>query len=281
MLQLTQDYRQIVKLFSLSKADLNVKMVQEHKQKEYQEYQKDLQTSKYSFLLRSFFLNQHLALEIKNELNHLYTEGFGIKSIASAIGISYTNCRYLLSKAGIEMRTGHSIVTDKLKESRRNKALAEKKNKTGWFNVNVRTNLKIKAKTRRGVQGWYFNQSIQKWVWLRSTYEYIFAKWLDQTKHLWDIEVKCFDINGETYRPDFFIYDNNMNITKIVEIKGYYDNRTYKAEILNQMLNIEVCVIGLTNQTIAPYIETGLTYGSELKNWKITRKQNEDKKNHN
>jgi hypothetical protein len=280
MLQLTQDYQQIIKLFALRKTELVQKMIQEESQTDYNSYKEKRQSSKYSFLLRSFFLNKCLTTEIKYELNQLYDEGFGIKSIASAVGLTYTNCRLLLNMANVKMRTGQSVVTEKLKESRKVKANQEKSNKSGWFSDNVRSSLKIKAKTRRGVQGWYYNLSMKKWVWLRSTYEYIFAKWLDRTKHLWDTEVKCYSLNGETYRPDFFIYENK-EIVKIIEIKGYYDNRAHKVDLLNQLLDIEVCMIGLTNQSITSYIEEGSHYGTELKTWKIIRKQNEDKKNFN
>jgi hypothetical protein len=282
MLKLTQNYQKISELFSLSKNDLNKKLLQKEEKEKYLNYKNENGYSKYSYVARKYFLKELLTEEIKNEISQAYNNGYGIKSIAAQIEIGYTNCRLLLNSVGVEIRKGTSVVTEKLKEMRKNKSNTEKNNKTGWFCENIRKHLKIESKTQRGVQGWYFNESMQKWVWLRSTYEYIFAKWLDRTKHLWDIEVITYKIEEETYRPDFFIYDcDGKNIIKIVEIKGYYDNRAYKVELLNEILNVDVCIIGLTNKTISQYIESNSNYGLELKKWKIIRKHNEDKKNNN
>ena len=43
--------------------------------------------------------------------------------------------------------------------------------------------------------------------------------------------------------PDFFIYDEYMNLKQIVEIKGYWKNKVYKFDKLKEtMLDID-CVI--------------------------------------
>ena len=162
MVRQNENYQTITELFSLTKSELNKKMIQESQMKAYQDYCKEQQCSKYSFLLRKFFLNQYVTDKMCTELNRIYNDGFGIKSIAKSIGISYTNCRYLLGSSGIDLRTGHDVVTDTLRLSRKNKAIKEKLNKTGWFREDVRAHLMIKSKTHRGVQGWYFNLSKQK-----------------------------------------------------------------------------------------------------------------------
>lgn len=65
----------------------------------------------------------------------------------------------------------------------------------------------------RGYSGYY------KGFYLRSSYEYAFAKYLDDRKIDWKYEQKSFDLNGEIYVPDFFIYRNN-SFLGVVEVKS-------------------------------------------------------------
>jgi predicted nuclease of restriction endonuclease-like RecB superfamily len=120
----------------------------------------------------------------------------------------------------------------------------------------------------RGIQGYYFNKSQNSWVWLRSSWEYIFAKWLDRTHHIWKVEETVYKIGNSIYKPDFFIYDNVGTLKRIVEIKGYWDSNSVKAFLLlDEQLKIDVSMI----TDIKKFIQEGSNYGKELELWKQTR----------
>lgn len=209
---------------------------------------------------------------IKNE----YEDGYGIKYIANKLNISYTQCRNVLLYLNIEIRRGNNIITDKLLKFRKEKALYERNNHTGWLSKDVIEKRKIKSSNKKGIQGFYFNKSLQKNVWLRSSYEFIFSEWLDHNDYIWDIEVKTFNIGDELYRPDFFIFDDNMKLKKIIEVKGYWDNRSYKVNELKKILpDIEIIFIGINNNLIQNYIiEDNKKYKDKLKQWKQIRIMN-------
>lgn len=242
-----------------------------------QEYEK-IKGNKRDFL-RNYFKNKNYELfqECKNFISKQYYDGYGIKWIAKKLNITYTRCRsILISYFNIDIRKGRSVVTDKVKEFRKEKSILESNNKTGWNSIECREKLKIRNSNQRGVSGYYYNNSLQKYVWLRSTYEFIFAEWLDKNNNVWDVEVTTFKIKNTTYRPDFFIYDYEMNIKKIVEIKGYYDNRAYKVGLLkNELPELEIVLLGATNKTIENYIiENDKKYKDKLKQWKQKRIMN-------
>jgi hypothetical protein len=62
-------------------------------------------------------------------------------------------------------------------------------------------------------KGEYYNN-----VWMRSSYEIAFAKWLDKNKIKWCYESKTFDLGNCTYTPDFYLPETDT----YVEIKGYW-----------------------------------------------------------
>src|ERR1035437_3618757 len=108
-------------------------------------------------------------------------------------------------------------ITKRTRELRSEKSRKEYEEKIGWWDKEVLRN--NKEYSGRGIQGYYFNKSLQKFVWLRSSYEYIYAKWLDNNNLKWDIEFKRYEVKNKIYRPDFFIFDNGI-LKKIVELKG-------------------------------------------------------------
>ena len=69
-------------------------------------------------------------------------------------------------------------------------------------------------KLNRGYAGFY------KELYLRSSYEYAYAKYLVYHSIPWSYEDKVFDLGYKLYKPDFFFYDQNGKIIKIVEIKS-------------------------------------------------------------
>lgn len=83
----------------------------------------------------------------------------------------------------------------------------------------------------RGYAGFY------KEFYLRSSYEYAYAKYLDHYKIPWSYEDKTYNIGNRSYKPDFFFYDQNNNLVKIVEIKSR--NKEAKAKAIEALATIE------------------------------------------
>jgi len=68
-----------------------------------------------------------------------------------------------------------------------------------------------------GKGDWFESKNNGK-IWLRSTYEVAYAKWLDSNNIEWLYEIKAFKLsNGRTYRPDFYL----IKESKFVDTKGY------------------------------------------------------------
>jgi len=201
---------------------------------------------------------------LEEKIKSLYEEGHGFKTIAKNLSVTYSVCRKLcVDYIGIEHRKGLNVVTDLLRKKRSNNVKGEK---SPWYDWPHRKP-ELLAKSGKSIQGYYIKKDGSK-VWLRSTYEYIIAKWLDKLNIEWKIEVKCYKLsNGESYRPDFFIYENNI-LTTIIEVKSRYfnkDNREYKFDLFKQDYKLNCMIV----TDITRY--TDKTYHQELKEWKQTR----------
>lgn len=62
-----------------------------------------------------------------------------------------------------------------------------------------------------------------KGIIFKSTWEAIVAQYLDENNVCWKYEEKHFLLDEKkSYRPDFFIYDENNNFIKLIEVKGYF-----------------------------------------------------------
>jgi hypothetical protein len=275
-----ENYSNICKIYLMSKKEMLDFVKSNNIENEYDDFKSFYGYNKFSFPMRKFLISRSLREDLKSELKNLYNGGYGMKTISSLINITPSNTRELLKLCGVELRLGYNVITDKLRETRRRNAISQKENKNGFFRKDVRDSIKIQNKNTRGVNGWYYNSSLDKWVWLRSTYEYIFAEWLTRTKQVWDVEVTSYRLeDGSVYRPDFFIYNEDFKLRNIVEIKGYYDNRSYKSDLLKNIEpEINVVRIDLNNKTITSYMENS-TYGKTLRKWKKIKKENENKKN--
>lgn len=68
--------------------------------------------------------------------------------------------------------------------------------------------------SNRGYAGFY------KGIYLRSSYEYAYARYLDFYGLKWKFEMQIFDLGYKLYKPDFFILNPDNSIKKIVEIKS-------------------------------------------------------------
>jgi hypothetical protein len=250
------------------------------------------QDGKKKFHDKEKIMNDERYNETKTIIDYYYYDkGFGIKYFIKYFELNITPSVFrlnLIKIFDIKLRK-HNDITDNLRKLRSEKAIYENTNNIGAFSDEVQKKLKIKNKTIRGAQGYYFNESLKKYVWLRSSWEYIYAKWLDKNNIIWDIEKKVFHVGDKKYRPDFFIYDENKKISKIVEVKGFWKDKVWKFRVLmKQMEKQKIDFILIEN--IKPYCET--TYKKELKNWKDIRlskkkitkneinKQKRYKKNH-
>lgn len=57
----------------------------------------------------------------------------------------------------------------------------------------------------------------------KSTWEMKVANYLTENNLLWQYETITYDLNSlGTYTPDFFIYDEQGTLLKIIEVKGYF-----------------------------------------------------------
>lgn len=210
--------------------------------------------------------NNKKFIKCKNEIEHYYIDGYGLKIIARSLYISYSQLRHFFNIANIDIRAGRDVVTKQLKKFRSIKAYKEK-TFVDWPHKYPT----IMKNNNRGLQGYYWNKTFQKYVWLRSTYEYIYAKWLDNKNIFWDVE--CFLLkttDGQNYRPDFFIFDDNLQTIKyIVEIKGYYDKYN-RLKHENCICDFEIILV----DNIKNYLLNNTTEAKEREAWRTCRIMN-------
>jgi hypothetical protein len=203
-----------------------------------------------------------------------YEKEYGIKYMIKylELPITYSVLRFsLIEIFNIKLRS-YNEITNHIHKIRKEKALKEIKNKTGWGSQESIDKVKSKNSIARGIQGYYLNKSLNKYVWLRSSWEYIFAKWIDNKNMVWDVECKTYNINEQIiYKPDFFIFDEVRDITKIkqiIEIKGYWKDKVYKYEEIKKYLKDDKIQFSLITD-ITPYSEIGVK--KDIKEWKQKR----------
>ncbi|WP_419956145.1 restriction endonuclease [Neobacillus niacini] len=122
----------------------------------------------------------------------------------------------------------------------------------------------------RGYAGFY------KGFYLRSSYEYAYAKFLDFNSIPWRYEEITFDLGYKMYKPDFFIYNSAEDLVKIVEIKSRDKNAKEMAlkslkiieskykipcELISyeELLRIYSCLPFTLNSTISEWINDDKT----------------------
>lgn len=90
----------------------------------------------------------------------------------------------------------------------------------------------------RGYSGFYKDD------YLRSSYEYVYCKILEQKQLNYKVEEIKYDIEGVSYIPDFHIYDNENKLIEIVEIKSNnqieIDKTIKKIKLLKKFVNVPV-----------------------------------------
>lgn len=207
---------------------------------------------------------------IKRKICDVYDSGIGYKKLSKELGISYTQIRIVLAKYfSHKVRTGQNVVTDKLRETRRNNVLGGKSPFYNWTENHPHL---ADNGTKTGVSGFY-KRCNGEYIYLRSCYEYIYAKWLDSKNIDWRYEVERYSLSdGTFYRPDFFLYENE-ELKSIVEIKNtfYYDRKLDKVELFRKEYDIDLSVIF----DVKKYIINS-TYHKELRKWKDEKLSKED-----
>ena len=199
-------------------------------------------------------------LSAKEEIERVYASGYGFKSIAKELNLSYTKVRGLFKLLNIETRKGLNVVTDQLRKIRSENV---KGNKSPWYNW---PELKphLAESNSRGIQGYYKTKS-GKYIWLRSTWEYIFIKWLETNNHEFIYEPESFKLlNGETYRPDLRVKSKGKFYYIEIKCKPYSD-RLYKVDMFKQEYGENVIVIDNIDKFRSQ------TYAKEIKEWKAIR----------
>ncbi len=183
-----------------------------------------------------------------------HKEEYGLKMLARVFGLTYTKMRTLFKHIGIDMREGNSVVTSRVKKFRSERVTGLK---NPWSDAECRKNVHS-----NGIQGYYTRPSGEK-IWLRSCWEYIYAKWLDRNKINYEYELRQYVLsNGESYRPDFFILTDDDDIMFITEVKGFNKEKLYKVRMLEEEYGVDVVLI----EDIKKYCKS---YEQELNNWKL------------
>lgn len=119
----------------------------------------------------------------------------------------------------------------------------------------------------RGYAGFY------KDTFLRSSYEFAYAVYLDYLKIPWKYEVTIYDIGYKKYKPDFFLYNENGNLVKIVEIKSR--NKKAKESALRnlvamkEMYNINSELVSY-EELLSLYVELPFSLNSILTKWIVS-----------
>lgn len=186
--------------------------------------------------------------------NKYVIEQYGYKVLGRALDLTYSRTRSLLKDyLHINVRNGYRVVTDRLRKFRSDRV---KGNLNPWSQI-----IPHKINNQRSIQGVYTKKDGTE-IWLRSSWEYIYAKWLEKQNIQFSVEVKSFELsNKQRYTPDFFIYDSNGMLDHIVEIKGYR-SRLYKTELFKNEYP-EYKLIVITN--ISDYYEN---YKLEVQEWR-------------
>jgi predicted nuclease of restriction endonuclease-like RecB superfamily len=75
-----------------------------------------------------------------------------------------------------------------------------------------------------------------KGIYMRSSYEIIYAKWLDMLNYHWIYEATTFNLGNTTYTPDFYL----PSAQTYIEIKGFWRDDAKKKFKLFQKLYPEI-----------------------------------------
>jgi len=108
-------------------------------------------------------------------------------------------------------------------------------------------------KTCRGKGGYYTNW-LGATYYLRSSYEFVFARYLDKNRRNWRYEETAYELPvlGKTFRPDFFIYNNISELECIVELKNFIKNNMTKEDAFRKAY-LEIPMVVLDGEAMTLY----------------------------
>lgn len=116
----------------------------------------------------------------------------------------------------------------------------------------------------RGYAGFYGE------YYLRSSYEYAYARYLDYHQIPWSYEDETFDIGYKLYKPDFFFYDQDGKLMRIVEIKSRNkkakDDARKALDIIKEKYSIE-CEILSYEELLELYKTLPFSLTSTITKW--------------
>ena len=189
----------------------------------------------------------------KKSLYNMYRiKRLTIKQIANEVKCSYNAIRYRLIEFNIPIRTFSEAFKGLKKSIKHRKAISQsnkgKHNNKGKLNPNYgkkhpglnkgikftdnrRKNMSLAKKGKyNGKNNPHFgkpirpNWGIYKGINMRSSWEVLFAQFLDLSGIKYLYEPKTFDLGYTTYTPDFYLPELDFYI----EIKGYFPIKTKK-----------------------------------------------------
>ena len=218
------------------------------------------------------FTEGYDTVDLKESLAYLYhVDGLGYKMIVKTLGIdkcSYSSLRTLFRKLDIKARTGTNIVTKKLKQMRSENAQGAKNPWHDWPEKKT----EMHSYSKRYLGGYYFSKSRNKDVYLRSSWEYAYANWLDQNGFDWDVEVCSYLLSdGRYYRPDFFIYENDK-LVEVIEIKAKYLDQEHVRIDKYDMFAQEYSVNSKILYKDDIFSKLNISYYKNIKDWKTIRR---------
>jgi hypothetical protein len=122
----------------------------------------------------------------------------------------------------------------------------------------------------RSYSGYY------KKIYLRSSYEYALARYLDEMQMEWRYEIKTYNLGDVKYKPDFFLIENG-EIVKILEVKSDFkkeiDKANEKIALMKKLYGLECELI--TNDKLVEMYKNSSNSLTKIKNeWISTNRKN-------
>lgn len=103
-------------------------------------------------------------------------------------------------------------------------------------------------------KGGYFTKSDGTIIWLRSTYETLFATALEQKGIVWEYE-KCINLQDDIWHPDFYLPEYDL----FIEVKGWLTDiaKRKMTKFNNEYPNIRLLVLG--KKDIELFLDTNIS----------------------
>ena len=97
-----------------------------------------------------------------------------------------------------------------------------------------------------GIRSYMWNEHQRKEVCFRSSYERQLAEILNKSEIVWEYEPKVFDLGSTTYRPDFYLPEQD----RWIEVKGWWTVTAKKKFDLFKKMNPELDIVVMLKQDL-------------------------------